>query len=218
MSAFLLAGNLLAAQSMNLPNLLTLSRVPFLFLIAALLYWRFPFSHTLAFAVFVMAGLTDWLDGKIARDRDMISVFGQLMDALTDKILTVGLFITFLAVGLLPDWMMIMVLFILSREFLITGLRMVAAAKNRVLPAERAGKIKTVFQIVSIGALISARAVECDWLPLTDYDLDWFVSTCNYLGLSLFTVATVMTVYSGFYYMIKYGNLYFGASSTPDRP
>ncbi|MBC9866803.1 MAG: CDP-diacylglycerol--glycerol-3-phosphate 3-phosphatidyltransferase [Opitutae bacterium] len=202
---------------MNLPNLLTLSRVPFLFFIAALLYWSFPFSYSLALVVFVMAGLTDWLDGKIARDRDMISVFGQLMDALTDKILTVGLFITFLAVGLLPDWMVIMVLFILSREFLITGLRMVAAAKNRVLPAERAGKIKTVFQIVSIGALISARAGEFDWLPLTGYDLDWMVSTCYFLGLSLFTVATIMTVYSGSYYMIKYGDLYFGSSSTPDR-
>ncbi len=202
---------------MNLPNLLTLSRVPFLFLIAALLYWRFPFSNSLAFVVFVMAGLTDWLDGKIARDRDMISVFGQLMDALTDKILTVGLFITFLTVGLLPDWMMIMVLFILSREFLITGLRMVAAAKNTVLPAERAGKIKTLFQIVSIGALILARAVEFDWLPFTDYHLDWLVSTSSYVGLGLFSVATVMTVYSGSYYMIKYGDLYFGGSSTPDR-
>ncbi len=202
---------------MNLPNLLTLSRVPFLFFIAALLYWRFPFSYSLALVVFVMAGLTDWLDGKIARDRGMISVFGQLMDALTDKILTVGLFITFLAVGLLPDWMVIMVLFILSREFLITGLRMVAAAKNRVLPAERAGKVKTVFQIVSIGALILAGAVKFDWLPLTDYDLEWVISTCYRVGWSLFTVATVMTVYSGSYYMIKYGNLYFGASSTPDR-
>lgn len=202
---------------MNLPNLLTLSRVPFLFLIAALLYWKFPFSNSLAFVVFVLAGLTDWLDGKIARDRDMISVFGQLMDALTDKILTVGLFITFLTVGLLPDWMMIMVLFILSREFLITGLRMVAAAKNTVLPAERAGKIKTLFQIVSIGALILARAVDFDWLPFTGYHLEWLVSTSSYVGLGLFTVATVMTVYSGSYYMIKYGDLYFGGSSTPDR-
>ena len=202
---------------MNLPNLLTLSRVPFLFLIAALLYWKFPFSNSLAFVVFVMAGLTDWLDGKIARDRDMISVFGQLMDALTDKILTVGLFITFLTVGLLPKWTMIMILFILSREFLITGLRLVAAAKNTVLPAERAGKIKTLFQIVSIGALILAPAVEFDWLPFTDYNLEWLVSTCYFVGLGLFTVATVMTVYSGSYYMIKYGDLYFGESSTPDR-
>ena len=202
---------------MNLPNLLTLSRVPFLFLIAALLYWRFPFSNTLAFVVFVMAGLTDWLDGKIARDRGMISVFGQLMDALTDKILTVGLFVTFLAVGLLPDWMLIMVLFILSREFLITGLRMVAAAKNTVLPAERAGKIKTLFQIVSIGALILAQAVRFDWLPFTDYHIGWLASTCYYIGWSLFTVATMMTVYSGSHYMIKYGNLYFGKSSTPNQ-
>ena len=81
---------------MNLPNLLTLSRVPFLFLISALMYWEFRLSYSIALVVFVFAGLTDWLDGKIARDRGIISVFGQLMDALTDKILTVGLFVLFL--------------------------------------------------------------------------------------------------------------------------
>ena len=75
---------------MNLPNLLTLSRVPFLFLIAVLMFWEFRFSNSIAFVVFVIAGLTDWLDGKIARDMGIISVFGQLMDALTDKVLTVG--------------------------------------------------------------------------------------------------------------------------------
>ena len=202
---------------MNLPNILTLSRVPFLFLIAGLLYLSFPYSNSIAFVVFVVAGLTDWLDGKIARDRGMISVFGQLMDALTDKILTVGLFVTFLAVGLLPKWMLIMVLFILSREFLITGLRLVAAAKNTVLPAERTGKIKTLFQITSIGTLILAWAIEIDWTRLIHYDLSWIVTTCYFVGWSLFAVATMMTVYSGSYYMIKYGNLYFGDSSTPNR-
>ena len=124
---------------MNLPNILTLSRVPFLFLIAVLMYWQFRFSDSIAFFVFVVAGLTDWLDGKIARDRGIISIFGQLMDALTDKILSVGLFILFMTQGLLLDWMIFMVLLILSREFLITGLRLVAAAKSTVLAAEKAG-------------------------------------------------------------------------------
>ena len=91
---------------------------------------------------------------------------------------------------------------------------MVAAAKNTVLPAEKAGKIKTLFQIISIGALVLARAIEFDWLPLSGYDLGWFATTCYYVGWSLFTVATLMTVYSGSYYMIKYWNLFLGGNSS----
>ncbi|MCZ6671413.1 MAG: CDP-diacylglycerol--glycerol-3-phosphate 3-phosphatidyltransferase [Verrucomicrobia bacterium] len=202
---------------MNLPNLLTLSRVPFLFLIAVLMYWEFRFADSLAFFVFVVAGLTDWLDGKIAREMGIISVFGQLMDALTDKILTVGLFILFLGLGVLLDWMMFMVLLIMSREFLITGLRMVAAAKNVVLPAEKAGKIKTVFQIMAIGALIVARALEVDWQPFVTIDLDWAVGFFYYGGWSLFLIATLLTVYSGSSYMIKYWRLFFGSNDSSSK-
>lgn len=202
---------------MNLPNLLTLSRVPFLFLIAILMYWEFRFSNSIAFFVFVIAGLTDWLDGKIARDMGIISVFGQLMDALTDKVLTVGLFVLFLGIGILLDWMVFMVLLILSREFLITGLRMVAAAKNVVLPAEKAGKIKTVFQIISIGALIVARALEVDWQPLLNMNVEAVSVFGYYLGWVLFSVATLMTVYSGSIYMIKYWTLFAGSNEVDSK-
>lgn len=199
---------------MNLPNLLTLSRVPFLFLIALLMYLEFRFSDTLAFVVFVVAGLTDWLDGKIAREMGIISVFGQLMDALTDKILTVGLFVLFVSLGILDEWWLFGVLLILSREFLITGLRMVAAAKNVVLPAEKAGKLKTVFQICAIGGLILGRATETDWSPYVTASLEGLESLFNYGGLGMFTLATLMTVYSGSFYMIKYWNLFFGTGKS----
>ena len=199
---------------MNLPNLLTLSRVPFLFLIALLMFVDFRFADSLAFVVFVIAGLTDWLDGKIAREMGIISVFGQLMDALTDKILTVGLFVLFVSIGILNDWMVFGVLLILSREFLITGLRLVAAAKNVVLPAEKAGKLKTVFQICAIGGLILGRSVETDWNPYLNANLDGLLTFFNYGGLGLFTIATLMTVYSGSFYMIKYWNLFFGTGES----
>ncbi|MBH53271.1 MAG: CDP-diacylglycerol--glycerol-3-phosphate 3-phosphatidyltransferase [Opitutaceae bacterium] len=202
---------------MNLPNMLTLSRVPFLFLIAILVYWEFRFADSIAFVVFVVAGLTDWLDGKIARERGIISEFGQLMDALTDKVLTVGLFILLMAQGLLLDWMVFMVLLILSREFLITGLRLVAAAKNTILAAEKAGKIKTVFQIVSIGALIIARALEVDWNPYLQLDMGSFIQYVDYFGWILFTVATLMTVYSGTGYLVKYWGLFFGTTGPADK-
>lgn len=195
---------------MNLPNLLTLSRVPFLFLIAGLMFADFRYADSFAFVVFVVAGLTDWLDGKIAREMGIISVFGQLMDALTDKVLTVGLFVLFLSIGILKDWMTFMVLLILSREFLITGLRLVAAAKNVVLPAEKAGKLKTVFQICAIGGLILGRSVEVDWNPYLSGNLDSWVNFFYYGGWGLFSIATFMTVYSGSFYMIKYWNLFFG--------
>lgn len=199
---------------MNLPNMLTLSRVPFLFLIAVLMYVDFRFADTLAFLVFVVAGLTDWLDGKLAREMGIISVFGQLMDALTDKILTVGLFVLFLSLGILKDWMVFMVLLILSREFLITGLRMVAAAKNVVLPAEKAGKLKTFFQICAIGGLILGRATEFDWNPFLSANLDGLEAFFYYGGWILFTLATFMTVYSGSHYMTKYWSLFFGTGES----
>jgi len=199
---------------MNLPNLLTLSRVPFLFLIAALMYMDFRFADSLAFIIFVIAGLTDWLDGKIAREMGIISVFGQLMDALTDKILTVGLFVLFVGLDILQDWMVFGVLLILSREFLITGLRLVAAAKNVVLPAEKAGKLKTVFQICAIGGLIVGRSVEFDWNPYLSANLDGVVDLFYYGGLVLFTIAALMTVYSGSFYMIKYWKLFFGTGES----
>jgi CDP-diacylglycerol--glycerol-3-phosphate 3-phosphatidyltransferase len=202
---------------MNLPNLLTLSRVPFLFLIAVLMYVDFRFADSIAFVVFVVAGLTDWLDGKVAREMGIISVFGQLMDALTDKILTVGLFVLFLSLGLLKEWMIFLVLLILSREFLITGLRMVAAAKNVVLPAEKAGKLKTVFQICSIGALIVARALEVDWNTFLSVELDGLIRFGYNLGWGLFLIATLMTVYSGSGYMIKYWALFFGGDDPESK-
>ena len=178
------------------------------------MYVDFRFADTIAFVVFVIAGLTDWLDGKIARDMGIISVFGQLMDALTDKILTVGLFVLFVGLGILKDWMVFMVLLILSREFLITGLRMVAAAKNVVLPAEKAGKLKTVFQICAIGGLILGRATEFDWNPYLAADLDGLETLFYYGGWGLFTLATLMTVYSGTFYMTKYWGLFFGSGES----
>ena len=109
-----------------------------------------------------------------------------------------------------------MVLLILSREFLITGLRMVAAAKNVVLSAEKAGKLKTVFQIISIGALIVARALEVDWNPYLNANLNGLVNFGYNLGWGLFSIATLTTVYSGSTYMIKYWGLFFGSgNATP---
>ena len=127
---------------MSLPNLLTLSRIPILFGVVGSLYLPFAGSSSLAFVLFIIGALTDWADGYYARKQGLVSNFGKLMDALTDKVFMVGLFISLLVIGILPEWTLPLLLLILSREFLITGLRLVAASEGVVLAAERSGNIR----------------------------------------------------------------------------
>lgn len=195
---------------MNLPNLLTLSRILFLFVIVGLLYLPFRGASSLALVLFIVAALTDWLDGYYARKQGLISTFGKLMDALADKILMVGLLVTLVAIpGFLPWWFVFLILLIVTREFFITGLRLVAISKGVVLAAEKGGKVKTVFQIIAVSFLILSKALQQDWgLPGT------WVNPVYYLGLGLLILATVLTVQSGLVYLYKYRGLML--EGTPD--
>ncbi|MBL6838873.1 MAG: CDP-diacylglycerol--glycerol-3-phosphate 3-phosphatidyltransferase [Puniceicoccaceae bacterium] len=192
---------------MNLPNVLTLSRIPILFGIVAFLYAPFTGASTIAFVLFVVGALTDWADGYYARKQGLVSNFGKLMDALTDKVFMVGLFITLLAAHKLPAWTLPLLLLILSREFLITGLRLVAASSGVVLGAEKSGKHKTVSQIVAAILLLLAIAVRNDFPEL----LPVVVGDVLHLGgVVFFCIATLLTVSSGTQYMIKYWTLFTG--------
>ena len=154
---------------MNLPNKLTVSRfvLTALFLWVLFWPWSIPWRNTLALIFFCAAGFTDFLDGKIARSRGLITNFGILMDPLADKILTCSAFVAFVeSTHLHPDapvkvaaWMVII---IVARELTITGLRLLAASKGVVLSAERFGKHKTISQIVAIIALLVIDAKN-DW-------------------------------------------------------
>ena len=106
--------------------------------------------RTSALLLFLFAALTDWLDGWLARKFGQVSEFGKFMDALSDKVLTLGMFVSLLALGELKEWALFPVLLILSREFLITGLRLVAAGKGKTLAAEKVGKLKTIVQLTCI--------------------------------------------------------------------
>jgi CDP-diacylglycerol---glycerol-3-phosphate 3-phosphatidyltransferase len=136
---------------MNLPNKLTISRLLLTAVFLGAANWQFPFNDTLALLLFLVASLTDYLDGEIARRRGMITNFGILMDPLADKVLTCSAFIAFTGRGLMASWM---VAVIVARELAITGLRLLAASQQRVLAAERFGKHKTVSQIVAIVAVL----------------------------------------------------------------
>jgi CDP-diacylglycerol--glycerol-3-phosphate 3-phosphatidyltransferase len=191
----------------NLPNLLTLSRIPILFGVVGFLYLPFTGASSLAFVLFLIGALTDWADGYYARKKGLVSNFGKLMDALTDKVFMVGLFISLLVIGVLPEWTLPLLLLILSREFLITGLRLVAASDGLVLAAEKSGKHKTVSQMVAAILLLLAVAVRADFseqLPLIVGDVLYWG------GLSFFFIATLLTVSSGLQYMVKYWSIFTG--------
>jgi len=181
----------------NVPNIITLTRIPALFLIVGCLYLPGQFAAFLAFLFFVLGSLSDWLDGFLARRYNMMSNFGKLMDALTDKVFVVGICVALLPTKVLPAWGIVLVLLIITREFFVTGLRLVAASRGRVLAAERMGKIKTATQMVSIGILLFVRIFEAPGSMLLSLGV---------LGLSLFVVAAILTVYSGFGYLVKYGD------------
>ena len=197
---------------MNLPNLLTLSRIPIIFGVVALLYLPMTGASTMAFILFVIGAITDWADGYVARKQGLVSNFGKLMDALTDKVFMVGLFITMVVLGELPGlWSLFLLLLILSREFMITGLRLVAASSGIILAAEKSGKHKTVSQIVSAILLLLAIAIRKDFPTLFPEIFGYsFNAILHWAGVLFFVLAAVLTVSSGTVYMIKYWSVFIG--------
>jgi len=196
----------------NLPNLLTLSRIPIIFGVVALLYLPMTGASTVAFVLFVIGAITDWADGYVARKQGLVSNFGKLMDALTDKVFMVGLFITMVVLGELPGlWSLFLLLLILSREFLITGLRLVAASSGIILAAEKSGKHKTVSQIVSAILLLLAIAIRKDFPTFFPEIFGYsFDAILHWAGVLFFVLAAVLTVTSGTVYMIKYWSVFIG--------
>ena len=132
---------------MNLPNLLTMTRVACSFLLIWLLGLPGLGPKAAALAVFTAAALTDWWDGRIARRRNLISNFGVLMDPLADKVLVLAAFFCFVKLRVAPGWIAFL---IAARELGITGLRFIALAKGRALAAETAGKVKAASQMAAI--------------------------------------------------------------------
>jgi len=142
----------------TLPNILTFSRLPAMFAIVALMNADFHWAATIAFWLFIAAALTDWLDGKLARESNQVSTFGRFMDAVIDKVMVLGIMIAFVAGnGYFMGYKitgMILLLCILGREFMVSGLRMVAATKGTVIEADAGGKVKTFIQLNAIGWLL----------------------------------------------------------------
>jgi CDP-diacylglycerol--glycerol-3-phosphate 3-phosphatidyltransferase len=137
---------------MNLPNKLTLLRIVLAFVFMWFLFMHGVVWKVLALVTFLTAALTDFFDGYLAKKYNMTSDFGKMMDPVADKVLTLAAFLAFVEMELIPAWMVVI---IVAREMLITGLRMARVVKmNDVLVADRGGKNKTVSQIVSISVIL----------------------------------------------------------------
>jgi CDP-diacylglycerol--glycerol-3-phosphate 3-phosphatidyltransferase len=196
---------------MNLPNLLTISRVPLMFIVVGLMYAESAWAATAAFWLFIAAALTDWLDGKIARERNTVSAFGRFMDAVIDKVMVIGLMIALVndAVNFMGHDItaMVLLLCILCREFAISGLRMAVAVTGKVVEADTGGKIKTFVQLNAIGWLIGARMLQYDF----GFALgDPILKGVRIAGIALYVLSVVLTMTSGYAYFRRHGSVLFG--------
>ena len=132
---------------MNLANKLTMLRIVLIPVFVVVLYARFPFHMYVALLIFILASLTDMLDGKIARKYNMVTDFGKFLDPIADKMLVTSAMLVFTAWHWMPAWVVIVVI---AREFMVSALRLVAATNGRVIAAGWSGKVKTASTMVCI--------------------------------------------------------------------
>jgi CDP-diacylglycerol---glycerol-3-phosphate 3-phosphatidyltransferase len=163
---------------MNLPNSLTLTRMVLVPLLVVVLLTEIPGRRILGFSnelvgavIFALASLTDWLDGYLARRRRQVTWIGQMLDPIADKLLTSAAFISLVALGLAPAWM---VALIICREFVVTALRSLAYTKGLTIPASRLGKVKMASQVTAI-LLLLLGAGTVPWMALVGYVALWAV-------------------------------------------
>jgi CDP-diacylglycerol---glycerol-3-phosphate 3-phosphatidyltransferase len=193
---------------MNLPNKITVSRIVLVFIVLILANIYYKFSQPTAYIIqiiavilTVIAAYTDLLDGQIARKYNLVSDFGKLIDPLADKIFVMTIFIIFVDTvnpitkhAMLPGWIVVVVL---AREFLVTGLRSLAATKGEVIAADKLGKIKTATQM---GFFAFGGFIWLNILPLCGVvKVFWIIAML---------LVALITIYSGLNYFIKYKHLF----------
>lgn len=189
----------------NLPNLLTVSRIVMIFFFVVLAnidaekinFVEIPKTvsetcHLIAYIIAILAGLTDFFDGRIARKYKCESDFGRLMDPLADKIFIAATYIMMVDYRIVPAWIVVVVL---AREFLVTGLRLLAIGDGVVIAADKSGKFKTAFQMFAL--LIGGAG----WVSLWGFDI--YEPTVWKVWYAVLLLVAVSTVYSGVSYFVK---------------
>ena len=186
---------------MNLPNRLTVGRLFLTVLFVGVLSVNFPYHHTLALILFLLAAATDYIDGEIARRYALVTDFGKLMDPLVDKIMTTAAFVCLVPLKAIPAWVAITVI---TREFLITGLRLLAVSKGQVLAADRIGKHKTSWQIATVIFFLGLLTVQELRGEAAIGNVGPTSKLWSYGGWTVSGVAVVLTIYSGLDYLWRH--------------
>ena len=186
---------------MNLANKLTVSRIVLAGLFILCLFIRGVGAKFFALALFSIASITDYYDGMLARKKCGITDFGKLMDPIADKILILGAFLAFVEMKIVPAWM---VMVIIAREFVITGIRMLGLSKKKVLQAATAGKHKTISQMVAVLSILVFLIIR---------DSGFASSYIDYYSKGVYVtmfITVLMTLTSGVSYMWKNKYIFTG--------
>ena len=190
---------------MNLPNKITMARIaliPFmlivpLFNIEATVLGGIPVENLIILVIFLIASFTDYLDGHLARKNNIVTTFGKFLDPIADKLLVITALIMLVEWGIIPSWIPIITV---AREFLVSGVRMLAAGEGTVIAASMLGKIKTVSQMVAISlAFVSTNA----FFAFVDAELIPLQLGINILMSIAMIVSVIATIWSGTDYLVK---------------
>ncbi len=197
---------------MNLPNRLSLLRIfliPFtlLFMLPIKIYgfepqgWNdFVTNHGMVIAavIFIVASLTDFFDGQIARRRELVTNLGKFLDPLADKVLVISVLLGLLQLGRVNAWCVMIIVF---RDFMMSGIRLVAASKGEVMAAKMIGKVKTAVQMIAIVYLLFEPTLYRLTSGAQQYPLP--VCTISIIGDVLFDLCVLLTIISGLDYLFK---------------
>lgn len=189
----------------NLPNILSASRLIATIIVFVLVLVNQPWAFLLATLLFFLASVTDFFDGYLARRWHIVSSLGVFLDLTADKVFVVAILVALEQIGLVPAWI---ILVIVTREFLVSGLRSMAAAKGHVIPAGIWGKQKTFITLVAMGALLLAKGLGGSQLSLFPLMLTFNSQTVTFPNIlllvadGLLILAVIWTAFSGIEYMI----------------
>ncbi|RDY24732.1 CDP-diacylglycerol--glycerol-3-phosphate 3-phosphatidyltransferase [Romboutsia maritimum] len=179
---------------MNLPNKLTLFRIFLIPIFILVMLFNIPNKFLIACIIFIVASITDAMDGHIARKHNLVTDFGKFMDPLADKLLVISALTCMIEVDLVASWMVII---IVARELTVSILRAIAAADGKVIAASGGGKIKTITQMLSIVVLLLGAQFKNELLLTT--------------GNIIILIATLITLYSGWEYLYKNKELFMSS-------
>ena len=204
----------------NVPNLLSLSRMLTTVPIFVLILLDAPWAFLTATALFILASVTDFFDGYLSRRFKVVSPLGVFLDLTADKVFVSAILIALVQIGLVPAWIVVI---IVTREFLVTGMRSMAAAKGKVIPAGMWGKQKTLITMIAIGLLLFAKGLGAHELSLFPAMLHFTSQTVNFSNILLLVadagliIATLWTALSGAEYMISALPLFQKEENNPQK-